>query len=308
MKKTIFCLLLIILCSNSAFGLSLFTSLKTAGELKAIPLYGDLRDPNTKYWDVENGSLIEVIDKTNENTIVISTSYGYVGQLNPADLEPEFYSNLLNQIDSLPADERKTGIVTTANLKTYKEILDIANRLYKPENDELLYYLRRWNFGNVKLISAEAYNYNKNKESNSFINSITDYPCDEITVRTPYRNALLHCWSVKKDFSVPTIKELPKFFAKPQYIVIDAKLFVGSIDSGKYIMGALRKNGKIIKPIKYELDRFADTSSSWPNYPAYEANNSYYFEMSKIGANDKLEFITNDSPPLVFRIDFSKIK
>jgi hypothetical protein len=286
--------------------LSVFTTLEASSNTDKIHFYKEAANPDTEYYDcpdLKNGELIEIIGIPTNEVIDISTIYGKVGQIRASDLTPDFYATIKTRIDSLPPDEKSIGVATKATRKTIKEISGIANRLFTREKDDLLYYLRKWNFMSEKYWEAEI----KNRKLNITERDLS-YPCDEITVCTPYCSALMDCWNKKKNFSEPNEAELYKCFSKPITVAIQGAFYVGAIDGGRYKSGAIVVGDKIIKPFRQELEKIADTSSSWPEYPAYKATNTYYFEWSKIMSNKQIEFITNDTPPLVFKIDLNKIR
>jgi len=136
---------------------------------------------------------------------------------------------------------------------------------------------------------------------------LLNYDHDEITIQTPYYQAVQYCYFTKKEFKDPSACKILNYFNPPAKLIIRARLHVNSIKGGANIHAAIKKGDKIIKPLKEDIENNARPSQFWPNNPAYVVINYYEFDLANFKPDDTFDLIINKDTQKVYKVDLSKL-
>lgn len=117
------------------------------------------------------------------------------------------------------------------------------------------------------------------------------YSCDDcIIVATPYYQIACISRDSARLYKPLDMKEI-ETIRKGRQLIIIAVMYGDEIDFAADIPAVIKVNGKVIHPIDTIPQRLANISSSWPEWPAYWAQNIYIFDTKHIPRNAKIWFI-----------------
>jgi len=116
------------------------------------------------------------------------------------------------------------------------------------------------------------------------------YSGDSIVVSTPYHQIAVYSWDNARLYKPLDMKTI-ETYSKGKRLVIMTIIYGNKIDFAANIPAVIKVNGKVIHPIETIPQRLAHLSSSWPEYPAYRAENIYVFDTKHIPRNAEIWFV-----------------
>lgn len=137
----------------------------------------------------------------------------------------------------------------------------------------------------------------------------------EVSIITPYSLIASDAYFASDDYKEYTLadaKKITKLFAKTDVLKFSVEAYGNHIDFAKSINIVLKQGSKIYQPLDIDgLDELADTSSSWPDSPAYRSHLIADFEINKIDFSKPAELIylyAGKELSVTYKVDFSKVK
>lgn len=137
----------------------------------------------------------------------------------------------------------------------------------------------------------------------------------EVSIITPYSLIASDAYFASDDYKEYTLadaKKITKMFAKIDVLKFSVDAFGDHIDFAKSIHIVLKQGSKIYQPLEVDgLDKLADTTSSWPDSPAYRNHLIADFDINKIDFSKPAELIylfAGKDLSVTYKVDFSKIK
>lgn len=157
---------------------------------------------------------------------------------------------------------------------------------------------------NISSFASKNYELNLKSGSNMLI--------DNAEINTPYLSIAYSSALKSSKYEEVTKEDINKLLKEYEYMQPFSVTMYGSeIDFPKLTHIVLRQDNKIIQPsIIYGTDSFAERSSKWPNFPAYQSTIGAEFSSKEIDYSKKAELIVIWASELefIFEVDFNKYK
>ena len=121
----------------------------------------------------------------------------------------------------------------------------------------------------------------------------TQVPKSELTVGTPYFSILMKACLFQREYKNYSFTEAKNdALERSKVLSFSVIVYGASVDFCEYLEAVLLlSDGTALHPINQFVPSVADTSSSWPHYPAYKAACFWDFDTSQIGRNDTVTFV-----------------
>lgn len=116
------------------------------------------------------------------------------------------------------------------------------------------------------------------------------YSGDYIIASTPYHQIATASRESARLYKPLDMAKI-ETFRKDKQLIIMAVIYGNEINFAADIPAVIKVNGKVIHPIATMPQSLADTSSSWPEWPAYWAKNVYVFDTKHIPRNVNIQFV-----------------
>lgn len=115
-----------------------------------------------------------------------------------------------------------------------------------------------------------------------------------------------------KEYTLSDAKKTNKLFANIDVIKFSLTAYGNQIDFARGINIVLKQGANLYQPLKINgLDELGDTTTSWPNSPAYQNHLTVDFNINKVDFSKPAELIylyAGKELSVTYKIDFSKIK
>lgn len=160
--------------------------------------------------------------------------------------------------------------------------------------------------GVMTISSYARENYNL-----KFISGI-DSLIDNAQINTPYLSIAYSSALKSSKYEEVTKEDINRLLKEYEYMQpFSVTMYGSSIDFPQHTHMVLKQGNKVIQPSKiYGTDSFADRSTKWPNFPAYQATIGAEFPSKEIDYSKKAELIViwASDMEFVFEVDFSEYK
>ena len=153
--------------------------------------------------------------------------------------------------------------------------------------------------------------FNPNYQLNATSNNCDIFTPD-VMIMTPYFEIVRASCLAAIKYQNYTFNEGKDYANEMKSLIcFDVQTYGSSIDYASSLVVVLKQGNTIIQPTDIgNSDQLAETSSSWPNPPAYEQDLTVEFPSDEIDVNQPAELIYNLDPIHIatYRIDFSQYK